>query len=714
MKKDLGCVAAMVAIAGLAACHGGGNDAGGSSVSAGMGGAGGGSGTGTGGAGGGTGGGTSKVALSGGVHKGPFVLGSTVDISPVDASGNPTGQKFSTQITSDTGNFAVTFDYRGVVSIEASGFYYNEATGALSTAAITLRAFHEVTNGGTQQAFVNIFTHLAHGRVKNLLESGMGLSAAVTMAEQQLQQALGLVVAPGKSGEQMNLLGGDDLGNAYAYGVSAMFAQAAVTAAGPGGPVDAKLQEALNTFALDFSDDGAVAMNRKQPLADAELALRPFWLDRMLQRRLDELGSMATIPNLNRVIDSDGDGVVNAMDNCPLFANPGQASVANKLCDFKMGFAPILTKADAMTPIPGTPSGIVPLWGDFSGDGVTDGVLISSQKTVLVTGNGNGGFDAPKTITATDLASLFTNSKAGVSRFDLADVNGDGRLDVVASGMPGMMNIGVQSYLQDASGNFGSAQAMWPSGLPMTIGGCYFGSPANWMVWGKLDGDSRADVIFDSGGCAVKMSTGADGVLTNPVLVRDYYSYVGAPVLGDVNKDGKLDAIFATRANNMSGPAALTAYLGDGNGGFAPAAGALDLGVIDGIATMSIADFDGDGNPDVLLAPLTMNKVDGFTLVIAKGDGAGGFTMLWTQNVSAGGFPRAADLNGDGRADVFGGGKVYFGTTGAPVEAGPVDFTFPGVSYSFDTVVKNGTRACLAGVYGWPVNEAGVITLCLP
>ena len=38
-----------------------------------------------------------SVALEGAVQKGPFVLGSTIDVAMLDASGNPTGQRWYTQ-----------------------------------------------------------------------------------------------------------------------------------------------------------------------------------------------------------------------------------------------------------------------------------------------------------------------------------------------------------------------------------------------------------------------------------------------------------------------------------------------------------------------------------------------------------------------------------------------------------------------------------------
>ncbi len=59
------------------------------------------------------------MQLTGAVQKGPFLLGTTVSVSPLDASGKPTGQVFLTQPTTDLGDFRVDFAVSGLVSLEA-------------------------------------------------------------------------------------------------------------------------------------------------------------------------------------------------------------------------------------------------------------------------------------------------------------------------------------------------------------------------------------------------------------------------------------------------------------------------------------------------------------------------------------------------------------------------------------------------------------------
>ena len=47
------------------------------------------------------------VMLDGGVQKGPFVLGTSVSVSLLDAVGNPTGDVFNTMTDNDLGEFSV-------------------------------------------------------------------------------------------------------------------------------------------------------------------------------------------------------------------------------------------------------------------------------------------------------------------------------------------------------------------------------------------------------------------------------------------------------------------------------------------------------------------------------------------------------------------------------------------------------------------------------
>ena len=277
-----------------------------------------------------------SVSLTGAVQKGPFVLGSTVNVSPLDTKGSPLGLVFNTKTTSDLGEFKVDFMASGLVSLEGSGFYYNEISGGLSAANLTLRALYQIKASGTQNAYINLVTHLTYDRVKSLVSAGTAFAAATQQAEKELRTALGIGDAtfmPGKTGIELNILGGDTDANAYLFVVSSVIAQAGVTKAAQGtGSVDATIQELLNTTAADLADDGTLGPALTALYKQAQLDVDPTDVTDKLRLRLAGLGATTAIPDLNRVLDSDGDGFANAVDNCPFVANPMQEAITNQLC----------------------------------------------------------------------------------------------------------------------------------------------------------------------------------------------------------------------------------------------------------------------------------------------------------------------------------------------------------------------------------------------
>ncbi len=171
----------------------------------------------------------------------------------------------------------------------------------------------------------------------------------------------------------------------------------------------------------------------------------------------------------------------------------------------------------------------------------------------------------------------------------------------------------------------------------------------------------RAVVICDvnrDGKPDLLVANGEDGTLT--VLLGDgkggFKEAPGSPVpvgagpndlcVGDFNADGKPDVAIANHDQKS-----LTVLLGNGRGGFTRAA-ASPVAVqsrphVHGVA---VGDFDGDGRLDLATESWAEDKV-----TVVYGDGRGGFREPGRQ-FSVGRMPyqrlRAADLNGDGRADL--------------------------------------------------------------
>jgi hypothetical protein len=261
--------------------------------------------------GGGGGGGTGPagpVTLQGAAQKGPLVLGSTVQVSMLDPGGNPTGQVFNTSTLSDLGDYTVVVANPGNAELIAQGFYFNEVTGALSGAPITLHALASIAGSGTQQSYLNVVTHMGYRRVLQLHRGSSPLPVAVAQAEDELRTALG-VIYPGSdaaAGTGMNLLGGDTPDSQYLFALSCMLAAASTG--------DAQLQELLNNIAASLEPDGQLEPALVQQLVDAEKSFDPATCVTNLQARIDATGSSAVVPDINQVWDTDKDGLPNATD----------------------------------------------------------------------------------------------------------------------------------------------------------------------------------------------------------------------------------------------------------------------------------------------------------------------------------------------------------------------------------------------------------------
>lgn len=265
---------------------------------------------------------SAQVALAGAVQKGPFVIGSSVSVSALDAQLAPTGAVFTTQTTNDRGEFALDVAATGPLQLEGTGFYYNEVTGALSQGNLTLRAFVVPDGSAQAQVYVNLLTHLTAGRVRALVTGGTVFGDAVAQAESEIVRELAISTAsyvPGRQAIAMNVLGGDDDDNAYLLAVSAVLAQAGVQRAP--GSADAELQALINGIAADLAPDGSIEASTRAVVAEAALALDLARMVSDFEARLAAIGSSAELPDVERVFDQDGDGLTNAVDVCDRVAD---------------------------------------------------------------------------------------------------------------------------------------------------------------------------------------------------------------------------------------------------------------------------------------------------------------------------------------------------------------------------------------------------------
>lgn len=267
----------------------------------------------------------SMVTLQGAAQKGPFILGSSVTVSPLTPGGDPTGQQFESATDNNLGQFTIAGVPTGPVGLLATGYHYDEIRGGRSQATLSLRALH---GAGVDAELVNLHVlgHIAEPRARALVTGGATVADALDQAEDEAVAALGVGV-PGLAlalpAAQLSVAGPDTDDNAYVFALSAVLMQAAHSA--DPDAVDAALQALVNGLAADLADDGALAAKQTEPLAAAETALKADAVRGALSAYLAGLGLPADTPDLHRVLDQDHDGLANKDDNCDFDPNQDQA-----------------------------------------------------------------------------------------------------------------------------------------------------------------------------------------------------------------------------------------------------------------------------------------------------------------------------------------------------------------------------------------------------
>lgn len=271
---------------------------------------------------------------------------------------------------------------------------------------------------------------------------------------------------------------------------------------------------------------------------------------------------------------------------------------------------------------------------------------------------GTGGLESGNT---------FATGNTVTAGMSLTDVNGDGELDLLTSGvLSGVGNVSVQ--LGTGSGSFGSSTT-------------YIASDAAYSIqMGDVNGDGILDLLTagNNGASLGTMSvlignaSGGFGV-ANSYSMETLNSFQLA--VGDVNGDGNVDVVTAGYTSGLSGSA--TIRLGDGTGGFGAATSfASESG---GSWTVELADLNNDGNLDLVTGGIGA----GGQVSVRLGDGVGSFGAVTSFQASTGNIAydiKLEDLNGDGNIDLIASG----GSTKVNISLGDGSGSF-GTTTSYDT-----------------------------
>lgn len=248
--------------------------------------------------------------------------------------------------------------------------------------------------------------------------------------------------------------------------------------------------------------------------------------------------------------------------------------------------------------------------GDLDVDAVISGELSDGTfRTQLYLNNGNGYF-------ARDTSEAFDNLRFGTVNF--ADIDGDTDFDLLISGedMGGTRTTSL--YTNDGSGNFAN------------VGSTPFEDVYDSAIgFADIDNDNDLDVLItgvnnNAAQRVAKLYTN-DGNGTFSEVVGTPFTPVFNSELAfaDVNGDSLIDVfLFGSVAIFPQSPIA-NLYLNAGNGTFTySATPAVTPTTTGGI---SLADFDGDGDPDLLATGATASNNP--TATLYTNDGTGAFTL---------------------------------------------------------------------------------------
>lgn len=321
--------------------------------------------------------------------------------------------------------------------------------------------------------------------------------------------------------------------------------------------------------------------------------------------------------------------------------------------------------------------------GDFDGDGDLD-LTVSWQGTTSLDENNQlvgpsiavGIYLNDGTAGFSDGSALFTGGAPESIMANLpfvGDFNGDGRDDIyyVEAGPEGF---GFPSgpgllALSDGATNLVDATSLLTGVGSMATSTCAIGD---------IDGDGDDDIIRAPGGgdthLGILLNNG-DGGFVNadellPFVTYDLftpgnpYGWPG-PIglnLFDADGDGDLDLVLATtHAGGLANPSLIIFNDGTGHFDYGPDDSSplpfITPDHLDTIESVTSADFDNDGDIDMVMSGVINNNYGGpGLLALYRNDGTGHFTV---ENLPQPGQTGplqivAADINNDGFMDIFG------------------------------------------------------------
>lgn len=239
--------------------------------------------------------------VGGKVEKGPFVRGTAIQMQPLDADLDETGESFTSTITDNEGTF--TFGSKLLkspyIKLSASGYYFNEVTGELSKGTLALNAVANLQNAADVN--LNILSHLKYQRVMDLVaKDGKSFKEANNQAQEEVLKTFGLEKYAKTDVNHFSITSGTDEAAAL-IAVSSLILY---------NRSEAQITEYLSQLSEEFAEDGNFSETTKLQIRKDMFSLESKLpqIAENIKKRYQEMGKEVAVKNLIYYFDWDGDG----------------------------------------------------------------------------------------------------------------------------------------------------------------------------------------------------------------------------------------------------------------------------------------------------------------------------------------------------------------------------------------------------------------------
>jgi hypothetical protein len=279
--------------------------------------------------------------------------------------------------------------------------------------------------------------------------------------------------------------------------------------------------------------------------------------------------------------------------------------------------------------------------GDLNGDGIQDivraidGLSASSNVVHVLLGQGDGTFN---------LTAKYNSDTGTFQRsVTLADVNGDGKLDIVVPNYG--FNFMQTEYRNTVNILLGNGDGTFKPAVHYLSGG-----QAPWFVAvADINRDGSPDILVQNAADkSVGILLGNGNGSFQPAVAYPYYSgqllnNMSFMTTGDINRDGWTDVVAGTSGGLLYSTVGV--LLGRENGAFQPVVNYPSLFATNSVA---IGDLNGDGFPDIAVGGETR------TIGILQGNGDGTFQGIVEFPIGESNpvSVKIVDVNGDRKPDI--------------------------------------------------------------